>query len=209
MTRTLDDDIADYLWSEADRVVVYDTLADIEEGITFVPVARTSQQRKPAPVLLVAAALVALVVGLVVVRDTRPQDEPTAAQPDITVQATVATVAPETTPSSTTIPPTTVPAVRVPLPAGAVLQGVVPSCTTLDSIEYDCTIAAYPDLVLTDMTGYTTVIVDDTSHVSGGCRAITPDALTWTCYVGQASVDQQIVGANYLGDWAPRGYVAG
>ena len=207
MTQTLDHDVADYLWSEADRVVVYDTLVDIEDDITFVPVARSSQQRNPAHVLMVAAALVVLVVGLVVALDSRPRSEPATAQPDTTVQAATATVAPDTTPP--TPAPTTVPIARVPLPAGAVLQGVVPTCTTLDSIEYDCTIVAYPDVVTINMTGYTSIIVDDTSHVSGGCRAITPDALSWKCYVGQASIDEQIVGANYLGDWAPRGYSAG
>jgi hypothetical protein len=203
MTRTLEHEIEDYLWSEADRVVVHDCHADIEDGITFVPVAHSSQQRNPRQVVLVAAALVAVVVGLVVVRDTHPRSEPVAS-----ADATVASVAPETTPSSTA-PPTTVPLARVPLPAGGVLQGVVPSCTTLDNIEYECTIAAYPDLVLIDLTGFATPIVDDTSHVSGGCRATTPDALKWTCYIGQAAVDQGVIGADYLGDGALRQYAAG
>ena len=163
--------------------------------------------------LMVAAALVAVVVGLVVTRDARLRSEPTSGQAAAGAEAVAVPVAEQTTlptTSSTTLPTTTIAVVRVPLPAGAELQGVVPSCTTVDSIEYDCTIDAYPaPLGGLDMTGYVTEIVDDTSHVSGGCRSIAPDALTWTCYVGQAAIDQQIVGANYLGDWAPRGYAAG
>lgn len=208
MTRTLEHDVADYLWSEADRVLVYDALAEIEDDTVFVRIARSSQQRSPALALMVAAALVAVVVGLVVARDTRPRSESAAVQPDSTVQLAAETVVPESAPPST-IPPTTIPIARVPLPAGAVLQGAVPSCTTLDSIEFECTIEAYPDAVLIDMTGYATIIVDDTSHVSGGCRATTPDALSWTCYVGQAAIDQEIVGASFMGDWAPREYAAG
>jgi hypothetical protein len=203
MTRILDHEVTSYLRSEADRVVVHDILADIEDDITFVPVTRSSRQKGPALLLMAAAAAVAVVVGLVVASDTRPLGESTAAQPVATVPATTTTTAPETT------PPTTVPLARVPLPAGAVLQGVTPSCTTLDSIEYDCTIAAYPDIVGVDMTGYATIIVDDTSHVSGGCRATSPDALRWTCYVGQRAVDEEIVGAEFFGDFAPREYAAG
>ena len=59
------------------------------------------------------------------------------------------------------------------------------------------------------MTGYTSVIVDDTSHVSGGCRATSPDATQLTCYVGQRAIEEQIVEAEYFGDWAPGGYTAG
>lgn len=60
-----------------------------------------------------------------------------------------------------------------------------------------------------DMTGYAIVIVDDTSHVSGGCRATSADGLDWNCFVGQRSIDEDLVGANYLGDWAPHGFIAG
>ena len=59
------------------------------------------------------------------------------------------------------------------------------------------------------MIGYTTIIVDDTSHVSGGCRSVSVDATHFTCYVGRSAVDQELVGADYLGDWAPQGYIVG
>ena len=204
MTRTLESDIATYLLSEAERVVVYDTLADIEDNISLVPVTQLSQPKRPAMVLIVAAASVAVVAGLAVARDARPRNERAAAQLDTTVPAAPSpTVAPDTTPSTTT------PTARVPLPAGAVLQGVTPWCTTLDSIEYDCTIAAYPDVVLIDMTGYTTITVDDTSHISGGCRADSADALKWTCYIGQRAIDEGIVARDSMGDPAPREYAAG
>lgn len=205
MTRTLERDLATYLRTEADRVAVHDSLADIEDGITLVPVSRSPKRTGSLLPLMVAAAAI-VVVGLLMARDVgRPEGRP-ATQPDATV---VATAAPATTATPDTTPPTTVPILRVPLPAGAVLQGLPASCTTIDSIEFDCTIPAYPDIVLIDMTGYTTPIVDDTSHVSGGCRATSADALRWTCFVGQRSIDEGIVAASSLGDWAPREYAAG
>jgi hypothetical protein len=82
-------------------------------------------------------------------------------------------------------------------------------CTTPDNVEYNCTIAAYPVTVSLDMTDFSIEVVDDTSHVSGGCRATTPDGLSWTCYLGQVAVDKGFVHPSYLGDWAPREYAAG
>ena len=99
----------------------------------------------------------------------------------------------------------------VPLPDGAVLNGIVPTCTaTADDVVFECTIPAFPEPLGTlDYTGYVTAVVNDTSQVSGGCRATNPDATTYLCYIGQRAVEEQIITEDALGEWAPREYAAG
>jgi hypothetical protein len=207
MTPTLERDIAEYLWHEAVGVVVRDTLDDIEHGITVLPFGSPRQRPSRLLPFVGAAASIAVVAGLAFANH-EPAQQPAAAAPQPgAVDATIPTV--PSAPPATTVVPTTVAEVRLPLPGGALLQGVEPSCTTLDSIVYDCTITAYPEPAEIDMTGYAAIIVDDTSHVSGGCRARSADALQWMCYVGQRAVDEQIVGPNFIGDWAPRTFIAG
>ncbi|CAE7229491.1 unnamed protein product, partial [Symbiodinium sp. KB8] len=99
----------------------------------------------------------------------------------------------------------------VPLPAGATFQGMTPSCTPVDDVVYECTVpealgGVGDDL---DMVGYTGILVDESSHVSGGCRSVSSDATELLCYLGQRGVDEGVVGANFLGEWAPRGFIAG
>jgi hypothetical protein len=214
MTPTMEHDLTAYLRVEADRVQVRDTLVDIERGITVVPfTARPEHPRRRLP-LIGAVASIAIVTGMVIARHDAPREQQTAGlaeSPTASVNApdaSPATTQPSTVPPTTTPPTTTL--VLVPLPAGARIQGLSPSCTTTDSLVYECTIAEFPaDGRAPDMTGYTTIIVDDTSHVSGGCRSTSTDATTFTCYVGQRSIDEGIVGADSLGDWAPQGYIAG
>lgn len=216
MTPTLENDVAEYLCQEAGRVKVHDSLVDIEGGITLVPLAADGQRPRRMLSILGAAASILFVVGMVIARHEAPREQRTAGLAESPVATSTE---PTTTASATTLPPTTLPPTTsppppplasIPLPAGARLQGISPSCTTTDSIVYDCTIAAYPeDGKAPDMTGYTTIIVDDTSHVSGGCRSVSIDATQFTCYVGQRAIDEDIVAAGYLGDWAPQGYVAG
>jgi hypothetical protein len=206
MTPTLEDDLVAYLHRQADRVMVHDALDDIEDDTTHVTFIRAHRRRQPMLILIAAAASIAALVGLASAGTTPRQQSPAAA-PASTITATPDDTSAATTSTVTSAP--SAPPFLVPLPAGATLQGLTPSCTTSDSIEYHCTTDTFPEKVMIDMTGYTTIVVDDTSHVSGGCRSITPDALEWTCYVGQRAVDQQLVGANYLGDWAPKGYIAG
>ena len=45
--------------------------------------------------------------------------------------------------------------------------------------------------------------MDATKHVNGGCRSLTDDGREWSCYVGEEAVRQQIVGAGFLGEYAP------
>lgn len=198
MNTTIEDRLADYLADEADWVQVDDSFADIVQGVTMLRVRRQQPSRRRSPLLLgaVAASVAVLGFGLAARGGSMhgsaaqlPAEQP-ADQPE---------------PPAVPMAPA-----RVPLPNGAVLQGIVPSCTTTDSIEYDCTIESYPDRTEGfDWTGYAAAIVDETSHVSGGCRAASADALQWKCYIGQRAVDEQIVGPYYLGDWAPRAYAAG
>lgn len=210
MTSTLEHDVSDYLRLEASRVSVNDTLDDIERGVTVVAFATPHERPRPMLPFIGAAASIILVAGLVLARqDNTPQQAGSAEAPteslvdDTVVPTTETTVAPTTAEPTTTL-------AQMPLPAGGRIQGITPSCTTTDSIVYDCTIPEYPpDGRIPDMTGFTTIIVDDTSHVSGGCRATSVDATRFTCYVGQRAIDEQIVGANYLGEWAPQGYIAG
>ena len=205
MRPSLEHDISDYLHREASRVNSSDRLDDIERGVSIVAVApRREQPRRMRP--LIAAASIALVAALALARhDTNAgqaasvvTSPTTPAVVDITAEVVDISVAP-----TTALP-------RVPLPAGGLIQGISPSCSTTDSIVYDCTIPEYPaDGRTPDMTNFTTIIVDDTSHVSGGCRSTSVDATRFTCYVGQRAVDEQIVDAGFLGDWAPQGYIAG
>lgn len=212
MTRTIERDVTSYLRSEADRVAIHDSLADIEDGVTLVSVTPSIKRANPAPLWIAVAASIVAVLAMIASRDTLSSGAP-AGHAVVTFDAvTTPTIVKQPTTSSATesSPPTTVPPARVPLPAGAELQGLTPSCTTVDGIEYDCTLEEYAvPLGDFDMTGYVIEIVDDTSHVSGGCRSASADALTWRCYVGQRAVEEEIVAAGFLGDWAPRGYIAG
>lgn len=215
MTSTCEHDIIDYLHLEASRVSVSDTLDDIELGVTVVAFAPLHERPRRALPFIGAAASIILVAGLVIARQDSTPEQPAGSATSPTaptdIDNTVAPTTTETTVPSTTAAPTTTLA-RVPLPAGGRIQGIVPSCTTTDSIAYDCAIAEFPEPgvgTVVDYTGYVTEIVDDTSHVSGGCRSTSADATRYTCYVGQRAIDEQTVDARRLGEWAPQGYIAG
>ena len=45
--------------------------------------------------------------------------------------------------------------------------------------------------------------VDATKHVNGGCRAQNEAGTDWECYIGQTAVQQKIIGAGFLGQYAP------
>jgi hypothetical protein len=212
MTATIQDELASYLRDEADRVTVYDSLDDIERGVTVLSLVGQSDRRRVLLPVLAAAASIAAFVATATIRPGGPSSE------ELRPGATIVTTAALAPILSTTIPPTTTPTVTVlinqaALPAGAVLQGVAPSCTTTDGVEFACTFEQYPGMTLPQpehpMIGQGEVIVDDTSHVSGGCRALSEDGLRWTCYVGRRAVDEGIVGENYLGALAQRVYYSG
>jgi hypothetical protein len=96
--------------------------------------------------------------------------------------------------------------VAASLPAGTrMLQGTEPRCTVVrQDVEYRCVLTkpiSTPEV--SDMKGVVEPTVDATKHVNGGCRSLDSDGRTWQCYIGQAAVDQKIVSAGFLGEYAP------
>jgi hypothetical protein len=91
------------------------------------------------------------------------------------------------------------------LPAGTFsLAGTDPSCTTVKAgVEYHCVLAKAPAPEVSDWKGTVEPTVDASRHVNGGCRSLTSAGTTWQCYIGRAAVDQQIIGAGFLGEYAP------
>jgi hypothetical protein len=91
------------------------------------------------------------------------------------------------------------------LPAGTLaLAGTNPSCTVVvQDVEYVCTLEHAPAPEVSDWKGTVEPTVDATKHVNGGCRALSSDGRKWRCYIGQAAVDQQIIGPGFLGEYAP------
>jgi hypothetical protein len=91
------------------------------------------------------------------------------------------------------------------LPAGTLaLAGTKPSCTAVvEGVEYLCTLEHAPAPEVSDWKGTVEPTVDATKHVNGGCRSLTSDGRQWRCYIGQAAVEQQIIGPGFLGEYAP------
>ncbi|HWJ32886.1 MAG TPA: hypothetical protein VNR59_11145 [Gaiellaceae bacterium] len=91
------------------------------------------------------------------------------------------------------------------LPAGTLsLAGTEPTCTTVtDGVEYHCVLAKPPAPEVSDWKGTVEPTVDASKHVNGGCRSLNSAGTTWQCYIGQAAVDQKIIGAGFLGEFAP------
>jgi hypothetical protein len=96
-------------------------------------------------------------------------------------------------------------AVEQSLPAGTLaLAGTNPTCTVVvQDVEYLCTLERAPAPEVSDWKGTVEPTVDATKHVNGGCRSLTSDGREWRCYLGQAAVDQQIIGPDFLGVYAP------
>ena len=91
------------------------------------------------------------------------------------------------------------------LPAGTLsLAGTNPTCTVVEQdVEYVCALEHAPAPEVSDWKGTVEPTVDASKHVNGGCRALTSDGRQWRCYIGQAAVDQQIIGLGFLGEYAP------
>ena len=91
------------------------------------------------------------------------------------------------------------------LPAGTLsLAGTQPTCTVVrEDVEFDCTLARAPRPEVSDWKGTVEPTVDDTKHVNGGCRSLQSDGRHWRCYLGQEAVRQKIIGAGFLGEYAP------
>ncbi len=101
--------------------------------------------------------------------------------------------------------------VAASLPAGTLaLAGTEPTCTVVQKdVEFHCVLAKAPAIEVTDAQGNPkwkgTVepSVDATKHVNGGCRGLADDGREWECYIGQAAVDQKIIGQGFLGEKVP------
>jgi hypothetical protein len=92
------------------------------------------------------------------------------------------------------------------LPAGTrMLQDTNPRCSVVrDGIEYRCVLTRLPtNPEVPDLKGTVEPTVDATKHVNGGCRSLTSDGRVWQCYIGRAAVDEQIIGPDFLGEYAP------
>jgi hypothetical protein len=91
------------------------------------------------------------------------------------------------------------------LPAGTLsLAGTEPTCTVVrQDVEYHCVLAHAPAPEVSNWKGTVEPTVDATKHVNGGCRSLASDGRAWECYVGEAAVAQKIIGAGFLGEFAP------
>jgi hypothetical protein len=91
------------------------------------------------------------------------------------------------------------------LPAGTLsLAGTTPTCTVVEQdVEYHCVLAYPPAPEVSDWKGTVEPTVDATKHVNGGCRSLNSAGTEWQCYVGLAAVEQRIVSAGFLGEYAP------
>jgi hypothetical protein len=91
------------------------------------------------------------------------------------------------------------------LPAGTkFLAGTTPHCESVEAgVSYHCTIEGRFDSEVADLTGTVEPTVDATKHVNGGCRSLRSDGREWTCYIGEEAVRQKIIGAGFLGQYAP------
>jgi hypothetical protein len=95
--------------------------------------------------------------------------------------------------------------VAASLPAGTrMLVGTHPSCTVVhEGVEYDCTVDRIPHPEVANLAGTVEPTVDATKHVNGGCRSLRSDGTEWECYIGHAAVEQRIIAAGFLGQYAP------
>jgi len=91
------------------------------------------------------------------------------------------------------------------MPAGTLaLAGTEPTCTVVTKdVEFHCLLKNAPAPEVSDWKGTVEPSVDASKHVNGGCRSLTSDGREWQCYIGQAAVDQKIIGQDFLGEFAP------
>ena len=91
------------------------------------------------------------------------------------------------------------------MPAGAaIFAGRNPTCTVVvPNVEYHCVLDRPPFPEVQNFKGVVEATVDKTKHVNGGCRGLTSDGLVWQCYLGEEAVRQDIVSADFLGEYAP------
>jgi hypothetical protein len=91
------------------------------------------------------------------------------------------------------------------IPAGTLsLAGTNPTCTVVrQDVEYHCALANPPAPEVSDWKGTVEPTVNASKRVNGGCRSLRSDGLEWECYIGRTAVEQRIIGAGFLGEYAP------
>jgi hypothetical protein len=91
--------------------------------------------------------------------------------------------------------------VAASMPAGTLaLAGTDPTCTVVrEGVEFHCVLARAPAPEVADWTGTVEPTVNGAKKVNGGCRGLNGAGTEWECYLGQAAVDQQIIGQDLLG----------
>ncbi len=91
------------------------------------------------------------------------------------------------------------------MPAGTrFLVGTTPTCTVeKPGVQYHCTIDGAFKSEIDDLKGTVEPTVDARKYVNGGCRSLRSDGREWRCYIGKAAVEQQIIGPDFLGQYAP------
>jgi hypothetical protein len=72
-----------------------------------------------------------------------------------------------------------------------------------ENVEYRCVLARPPAPEVADWMGTVEPTVDATKHVNGGCRSENAAGTAWRCYIGEEAVRQQIIGPDFLGEYAP------
>ena len=89
------------------------------------------------------------------------------------------------------------------IPAGTLwLEGTEPRCTVVtQDVEYRCTLATPPGREnIANWTGTVEPTVDASQRVNGGCRSRDAAGTEWRCFIGEAAVEQRIIGPDFLGE---------
>lgn len=75
-----------------------------------------------------------------------------------------------------------------------------PTCTTKNSVEFECTLAKAPSKeILDDYTGTKETFNDENDNIAGGCIGQDAAGLQWICYAGERAVEMDIIGKDLLG----------
>jgi hypothetical protein len=89
-------------------------------------------------------------------------------------------------------------------PGAAIFVGRHATCAVVvPNVEYHCVLDRPPFPEVQDFKGVDEPTVDETKHVNGGCTGVTSGGLEWQCYLGEEAVRQQIIGPDFLGEYAP------
>ena len=75
-----------------------------------------------------------------------------------------------------------------------------PTCTTKNSVEFDCTLGNPPSKeIQDDYTGSKQTFNDKDDNIAGGCIGQDAAGVHWTCYAGKKAVEMDIIGKDLLG----------